>query len=94
MDKTEKIKELFRGMVHNIIETYAADIAAATAIRGSRLSFDELKEKLLSLDKALTEKGASLIDIYKKETGEDTSELFADFKSVIASSMQQFIKTL
>lgn len=81
-------------MVHNIIETYSADIAAATAIRGSRLTYEELKEKILMLDKALTEKGSSLIESYKKETGEDTTPLFDDFKSVIATAMQQFIKTL
>lgn len=81
-------------MVRNIVDAYAADVATATAIRGSRLDFDELKQKIVMLEKALTEKGASVIDAYKKQTGEDAAPLVDDFKLVITTSIQDFIKTL
>lgn len=94
MDITQHTKELFGEMVKKIVDEYQADLAAVTIMRGTKLTFDELKEKTFELDKTLRGKGVKLIETYKKETGQDAEELIGDFKTIITAALQQFIKTL
>jgi hypothetical protein len=94
MENEQKLKELFDSMVNEITDQYHAEIKTLTSARGTRPSFDELKSKLINMDKALTDRAVKIIEIYKKETGGDAEYLIAEFKKKIATTIQDFIKRL
>lgn len=94
MDKVQKIKELFSDIAKQVVDEYKTDIAAGTALRGDKLSFEELKTKTFELDRALRDKAVKLIELYKKETQENGDVLIEDFRVIINSSLELFIKSL
>jgi hypothetical protein len=94
MDKENLAIEIFRKMASAVSEEYAHEIAAIKLIQNSNPSFDELKAKLLQLDKALTDKAIWLIELYKKSGAPEQEKLTSDCKNIIAETVEQFVKKL
>ncbi len=93
--KTEQQHEdLFLEMVTDITARYADRIKTMVAEKGGRPSFDELRDKVLEMEKELIDRAVKIIEIEKKQGGSRAEELTGRFKTIIDNTLQDFIKTL
>lgn len=94
MNTEQQHEDLFLEMVNDITARYADHIKIMVAEKGGRPSFDELREKVLEMEKELIDRAVKIIEIEKKQGGTRAEELTERFKTVINTTLQDFIKTL
>ncbi len=94
MDKENQAIEIFRQMADAISARYMHEVAAMKLLYKERPGFDQIKEKLVELDKMLIDRGVWLIELYKKEGGLAHDILTEECKKIIALTIEQFVKGL
>ncbi len=94
MTKQINTLELYQTIANAIAQKYLAEITTQTAIKGERLSFEELMIHLTSIEKELTQKAVSLLEQTNHDQSSKDTDLTEDIHQIIKGTIEDLIKKL
>ena len=87
------VQEAFIGIAAETVKKHLAEVRAISAGRG-RLTFEELLERLKTLNSELSDKALSAIKDLRGQNMNATQKLVAKYHQIISSSVNLFVKEL
>jgi hypothetical protein len=94
MSREQELLTQFSQKADTIQADYKNIIAGYVSSNGARPPYEELLDILKKMDAELTKSGVAMVEQYQSDGVVNISTFITDIKNKIASTIEQFVKTL
>ncbi len=94
MSREQELLTQFSQKADTIQADYKKLIAGYVSSKGARPPYEELLDILKKMDAELTKSGVAMVEQYQSDGVVNIGTFITDIKNKIASTIEQFVKTL